>query len=265
MTTTAEPPADGTAKASAQETAKDTAKEPVRKTLKGGPKGARGAAPRRIKLTRAERNELTRQKLYDAARKVVGRLGYAEASIARITAEAGVAQGTFYNYFATRQELLDELLPETGKDMLEFIRVRTRADVPQAMQEEDRFRAFFEYLKEVPEFIRILNEAEMFAPAGYRRHIDIIANSYARLLRRGRDKGEVQAFSDEEIEVVVHMLMGARGYLSQRYVYAEDAAATVPDHVLSAYGKLLSGGLFPSPAAPPACATAPNGERRRKG
>ncbi|WP_299104437.1 helix-turn-helix domain-containing protein [uncultured Bradyrhizobium sp.] len=32
----------------------------------------------------------------------LGRYGYAEASVARITDEAGVAQGTFYNHFENR-------------------------------------------------------------------------------------------------------------------------------------------------------------------
>lgn len=198
----------------------------------------------RGKLTRAERNELTKQNLFEAARKVVGRLGYAEASVARITAEAGVAQGTFYNHFTNRQELLDQLLPEVGKDMLRFIGARTRREGSEAQKEADRFRAFFDYLKEVPEFLRILNEAELFAPAGYQRHIETIAVAYARVLRRGRDKGEVRDFSDEEIEVLVHMFMGARGYLSQRYAYADHAVTAVPDWVMTAYGKLLANGLF---------------------
>ena len=43
----------------------------------------------------------------EAATKIVGKYGYAEASVARITDEAGVAQGTFYNHFENRQELLD--------------------------------------------------------------------------------------------------------------------------------------------------------------
>jgi AcrR family transcriptional regulator len=198
------------------------------------------------KLSRAERSELTRQKLFDAARKVVGRLGYAEASVARITSEAGVAQGTFYNYFTNRQELLDELLPEIGKEMLAFIRDRTRHDVSAAEKEADRFRAFFDYLKHVPEFLRILNEAELFAPAGYRQHMRSLALSYAKVLRRERERGEVRPFRDEEIEVIVHMLMGARSYLSQRYAYSASRVTTVPEYVLSAYEKLMSGGLFTS-------------------
>src|SRR5712671_8208701 len=94
------------------------------------------------KLNRVERNAWTKRKIFDAATRIVGKYGYAEASVARITEEAGVAQGTFYNHFENRQELLDQLLPMIGTEMVRFIRERTRAD-RAAMQEIDRFRAFF--------------------------------------------------------------------------------------------------------------------------
>jgi hypothetical protein len=42
--------------------------------------------------------------------------------------------------------------------------------------------------------------------------------------------------------------MGARGYLSRRYSYAEGAVTAVPDHVISAYEKLITRGLFTPPA-----------------
>ncbi|MFX6296401.1 helix-turn-helix domain-containing protein, partial [Acinetobacter baumannii] len=77
------------------------------------------------KLNRVERNAWTKQKIFEAAARVVGRYGYAEASVARITEQAGVAQGTFYNHFVNRQELLDQLLPKIGVDMVRFIRDRT--------------------------------------------------------------------------------------------------------------------------------------------
>ena len=70
------------------------------------------------KLNRVERNAWTKRKIFDAATRMVGKYGYAEASVARITEEAGVAQGTFYNHFESRQELLDQLLPKIGIDML---------------------------------------------------------------------------------------------------------------------------------------------------
>jgi AcrR family transcriptional regulator len=195
------------------------------------------------KLNRVERNAWTKQRIFEAATRVVGKYGYAEASVARITEQAGVAQGTFYNHFENRQELLDQLLPKIGIDMIHFIRART-GTAHAARQEIERFGAFFDFIREVPEFLRILNEAEYFAPIGYQKHLDNISTAYVRILKRARLAGAIEDFSDEEFEAIVHMFMGARGYLSRRYSYAGGTVTTAPDHVISAYRKLVTRGLF---------------------
>jgi AcrR family transcriptional regulator len=195
------------------------------------------------KLNRVERNAWTKRRIFDAATKIVGKYGYAEASVARITEEAGVAQGTFYNHFENRQQLLDQLLPKIGIDMVRFIRERT-GTAQTARQEIERFSAFFDFIREVPEFLRILNEAEFFAPIGYQKHFDNISTAYVRILKRAQLAGTIENYSDEEFEAIVQMLMGARGYLSRRYSYSGGAVTAVPDHVISAYQKLVTRGLF---------------------
>ena len=201
------------------------------------------AARKVTKLNRLERNAWTKQKIFDAATKVVGKYGYAEASVARITEEAGVAQGTFYNHFENRQELLDQLLPKIGMDMVRFIRART-GTAQTAREEIERFTAFFDFIHEIPEFLRILNEAEFFAPIGYQKHFDNISTAYVRILKRARLAGTISDFSDDELEAIVQMLMGARGYLSRRYSYSGGTVSAVPDHVILAYQKLVTRGLF---------------------
>ena len=195
------------------------------------------------KLNRVERNAWTKQKIFDAATKVVGKYGYAEASVARITEQAGVAQGTFYNHFENRQELLDALLPKIGIDMVQFIRART-GTADAARQEIERFSAFFDFIRQVPEFLRILNEAEFFAPSGYQKHFDNISTAYVRILQRARQAGTICDYSDEEFEAIVQILMGARGYLSRRYSYSGGAVTAVPEHVITAYQKLVTRGLI---------------------
>src|SRR5512144_3118358 len=49
----------------------------------------------------------TRGMLLDAAVRVFARKGAGAAAIHEITAEAGVANGTFYNYFRSREDLLE--------------------------------------------------------------------------------------------------------------------------------------------------------------
>jgi len=197
-------------------------------------------APER-KLSRGERNEAVRQRLFDAACRIVGELGYAEASVARITAQAGFAQGTFYNHFANRQALLDSLLPAMGQEMARYIQDRSEAIRPESARESARFAAFFDYIAENPHFLRILNEAEFAAPAAYQAHIANMAGPFQRILIRARERGELGDFSDAEIEILVHILMGARGYLSQRYA----AGGPIEPHVFTAYARLLGAGMFP--------------------
>src|SRR5262249_35818800 len=115
------------------------------------------ASAKVTKLNRVERNAWTKQKIFEAATRVVGKYGYAEASVARITEQAGVAQGTFYNHFVNRQELLDQLLPKIGIHMVRFIRDRTRTR-PAPRQEVERFAALFGLIRRGPEILPNLQQ-----------------------------------------------------------------------------------------------------------
>src|SRR5690606_32958952 len=86
------------------------------------PAAEQGARRRPTRGKRVEKSEAIRESLLNAAVEVVGEVGYANASIALITQKAGVGQGTFYNYFGSRQEILDALLPSLGQDMLAHVK-----------------------------------------------------------------------------------------------------------------------------------------------
>ena len=65
--------------------------------------------------TLSARGVETRQRLLDAAEQVFGELGYHDASIVKITEAAGVGQGTFYLYFASKKEIFDELVRDLNR------------------------------------------------------------------------------------------------------------------------------------------------------
>ncbi|MBM3559787.1 MAG: helix-turn-helix transcriptional regulator, partial [Alphaproteobacteria bacterium] len=96
--------------------------------------------------TRAEKSAATRRALIRAATEIVGEFGYAGASVARITARARVAQGTFYNYFRSRQNLLDSLLPGLGRDLLDHVRDEVAGSAGVVDMEARGLRAFFDFL-----------------------------------------------------------------------------------------------------------------------
>ena len=193
--------------------------------------------------TREEKSGRIREALFRAAAEVVGEVGYADASIALITRTAGVAQGTFYNYFESRQDILDQLLPALGARMRVHVREQARTGNGFAEREERSFRAFFSFLRETPHFFRILNEAESFAPRAHKAHLETVARTYLAFLEREHRAGAFPGYSEDELEVVVFILMAARSYLAWRYVYGEERADDVPERVVRTYMKFVTHGL----------------------
>jgi AcrR family transcriptional regulator/acyl-coenzyme A thioesterase PaaI-like protein len=194
-------------------------------------------------MRRADKLQETRRRLIDAAAKVVGAEGYANASVAKITALADVAQGTFYNYFASQQDLFDHLLPELGGQLLDFIRERVAGTTGILKREEIGFRAFFDFLAQRPEFYRILNEAETFSPKAFHEHMKNMADGYLRALRKSRAKSELRGFEERELEVIVYTLLAARNYLSYRFLQRDGIIGPPPEWIAGAYMKFITGGM----------------------
>jgi AcrR family transcriptional regulator len=61
------------------------------------------------------RREITRAKLVGAAARVIARLGQEKATIDDFIQAAGMSRGTFYNYFPTRDRIVDALWSHVGR------------------------------------------------------------------------------------------------------------------------------------------------------
>ncbi len=61
------------------------------------------------------RREKTRARLISAAARVIAQLGRSKATIDDFISAAGVARGTFYNYFPTREHMIDALWAHLGR------------------------------------------------------------------------------------------------------------------------------------------------------
>lgn len=208
---------------------------------------------------RGEKSEAIRESLLRAAEQVVGEIGYANASITLITQKAGVAQGTFYNYFQSRQEILDALLPALGKDMLVHVKKSALGGHSFAELEDRSFRGFFDFLAQTPHFFRILNEADVFAPKGHAQHFEMISERYLRFLRQSHGNGEFPGFREDELETIVFILIAARTYLAMHYVFGEDGQKPLPEAVAETYIKFVRYGLEGAP--PPTQPVSPKKEK----
>lgn len=219
-----------------------TRKSAAEKVVKDVSQSAEAPKDWRDAGSRDERSRLIREALFRAAAEIVGEKGYQDASITLITQRAGVAQGTFYNHFETRQDILDQLLPALGKDMLAHVGACSSKAKTLFEREELGFRGFFSFLKIHPHFFRILNEAPSFAPVAYEAHLELVREGYMHFLKKARSAGEIRGYSERELEVVTDVLMSARVYLG-RFASQDGASEDIPDWVVKAYCKLIRNGL----------------------
>jgi AcrR family transcriptional regulator len=196
-----------------------------------------------VRLTREERALKTREQLFISAARVVGEFGYRDASIHRITADAGIAQGTFYLYFESRQALFDVLLPHFGLEML--TRVRERAHGAKGFFDVEAIgvRAVFEYLAENPWFWRVLNEAEIEAPVAWAQHHKEVTGRYMKFLKRAHADGEILGYDESELGTLVYLLIAARDYIYVYYLNRPKRSIGVPDSVIKTYIHFLKNGL----------------------
>jgi AcrR family transcriptional regulator len=177
---------------------------------------------------------------------VVGEHGYRDASVQRITADAGLAQGTFYLYFASRQALFDELLPHFGLDMLEQVRLRSQGVQGFYALEECGMKAVVEYLHENPWFWRVLNEAEVEAPQAWQRHHDEVTRRYVSFLKRARRSGDLAGYEVNELGTLAQLLVAARDYIYRTHLTSHGPGRKVPAALLKTYRKFIEKGLGPS-------------------
>jgi len=197
------------------------------------------------RMTRAEKAQATRARLFEAAIEIVGQVGYAGASVALITAHARVAQGTFYNYFESRQDLLDQLLPSLSERLHELIRQRVMEAPDDAIEREKaRLAGFFEFLQKEPHLFKIISEGMVQAPRGFRAHLEMQSASYRRALEYERRRGNLLVDDPLEIDILTQMLISTREYLSGRFCYEDGEFVRPSQDVVETYEKLLRGKIF---------------------
>src|SRR5947209_11419361 len=78
----------------------------------------------------------TRERLLTAARDLIEEGGYAAASVLAITARAGLAAGTLYRHFSSKEELFVELFRSVCDRELEAMRAAAEAMAPDATHVE---------------------------------------------------------------------------------------------------------------------------------
>src|SRR5437868_7889756 len=149
-----------------------------------GPTGA-GKAPR------TPRGERTLRKILDAAREEFGQRGFSDSSIVGITQRAGVALGTFYTYFDSKEALFQALVRDMSGQVAATAAPAFVGSAHALDAARHGLELFLQFAREHRDIYRIIDEAEFVDPGAYREHYETTASRIAARLIAAREKGEI--------------------------------------------------------------------------
>jgi AcrR family transcriptional regulator len=187
---------------------------------------------------RTERGRQTLRRVLEAAALEFGQRGYHEAAITGITQRAGVALGTFYTYFESKEEVFRALVRDMSQATRQHVAEAVK-DAPDRMAAERiGLEAFIGFVRAHPELYRIIEESQFVAEDVYRQHYLTFAEGYSRNLDAAVGKGEI---ASGESEPHAWALIGMSVFLGMRYgIWDRDLT---PAQVADAAIQLVSEGL----------------------
>jgi AcrR family transcriptional regulator len=175
------------------------------------------------KAPRTPRGERTLRKILDAAREEFGERGFSDSSIVGITQRAGVALGTFYTYFDSKELLFQALVRDMSAQVAATVGPAFVGSPNALDAARDGLELFLRFARENRLFYRIIDEAEFVDPRSYREHYETTATRIAARFVAARENGEIAAdLSNSDLEILAWASMGANVFLGLRFSVWDD-------------------------------------------
>jgi len=146
------------------------------------------------------RRERTRQRLLDAGRTLITEKGVAGLRIQEITAEADVALGSFYNYFPTKEDLVEAVVADSLSALGETTVVADATQDP-AITASAAIRRVVRLALDDPDLARLLINLN---------HADsLFAHSFYPFARQVVEHGvREQRFETPDVDASVNIVVG---------------------------------------------------------
>jgi AcrR family transcriptional regulator len=135
----------------------------------------------------------TRAAIIAAARRVFERMGYIDARVSDIVAEAKIAHGSYYTYFSSKQEVFQAVVQDVAAQINNAV-----SPAPTDVQGdtwgnlERANRRFLEVYRQNAKIMMLIDQVATIDPemrevrlAGRRRHVNRVMAAIIRLQERG--------------------------------------------------------------------------------
>ncbi|MGO1117225.1 TetR/AcrR family transcriptional regulator [Rhodovibrionaceae bacterium A322] len=163
---------------------------------------------------KTKRGKATQQRLIEAAIVEFGQRGFHEASVDSITQRAACAQGTFYIYFASKEELFRTALAQMGQQVRSHLTQEMDRAENRLEAERLGLEAFVSFVRANPGLYRLVMEAQFVDEAAYQQYFMDFGRAYAAKLDEAVAQGEITEGPGEERAWAI---MGISLFMGLRY------------------------------------------------
>lgn len=170
--------------------------------------------PAVVPAPKTERGRRTLRALLDAAALEFGARGFHATGITDITRRAGVALGSFYTYFASKEDIFRALVTDLSAQVKAHVAPHLEAAPGALAREQAGLRSYLDFVAQQQLIYRIIDEAEFVAPDAYQGHYRSTVARIAARIEAGAAAGELR---DGVGEVEAWAIAGMNVFLGLRY------------------------------------------------
>ena len=170
----------------------------------------------------SKEHEARLNELLDTAQQMFFERGYETTSVNDIIEGVGIAKGTFYHYFKSKEDLLDRLVERWNQGTLERVRAMVgRQDLSAVEKLNLFFRTIRDFKVENIDLMITLmkvlyrDENLLIRHKIFRRQIDLLVPEFVKVIKQGEGEG---VFDTVEAECTADLLFQSSYHFSETMV-----------------------------------------------
>lgn len=176
----------------------------------------------------------SREQLLAEGRKLFGEKGYFETNIHEVASNAGLAIGSFYRYFESKEAFYKEIIQSVGRDVRHFITLNLGNGLNRLERELRGLWLFILFLSMDRYCYNIVREAEFVLPEEVRSYYDAFHRGYLK-----REDSTITC----DTTTCIEFMLGVAHYLGIEVIFdkSPDNARQVIEEIGYLYTHGLSG------------------------
>ncbi|MGE5422889.1 MAG: TetR/AcrR family transcriptional regulator [Ignavibacteriales bacterium] len=142
------------------------------------------------KFAPTKKGILAKEKIRAAALFLINEKGYAETTLVDICQAAGIANGTFYHYFKSKQDILLDYIKQESADLTDYYAALNKDSYAHALQSVLDFQAEY-YIRKGTEFVSNFYSIMLLSKDNFFRYEDFsLTGIIYDCLEKGQTSGE---------------------------------------------------------------------------